>query len=103
MDVFIDGSLVELYINVRSICFVCKTELTTLQDRFWLTTRIYPGRTDSTSFGIFVGNNASVEVSKITAWTGTANIFPERPLNSSSELVFDTAEQTNNYTWWTGL
>jgi beta-fructofuranosidase len=88
MNVFIDGSLVELYIN----------------DRFWLTTRIYPGRMDSTGFGIYVGdgNNTQAEVTELVSWIGTANVFPERPLNSSSELVFDTAEQTNNYTWWTG-
>ncbi|KAL5422263.1 hypothetical protein PMIN04_004889 [Paraphaeosphaeria minitans] len=88
MNVFIDGSLVELYIN----------------DRFWLTTRIYPGRTDSTGFGIYVddGNNTHTEVPEFISWVGTANVFPERPLNSSSQLVFDTAEQTNNYTWWPG-
>ncbi|KAF1956860.1 glycosyl hydrolase-like proteins family 32 superfamily [Byssothecium circinans] len=86
INVFIDGSLLELYIN----------------DRFWLTTRIYPGRLDSTGFGVFVGDNASVEVSGLTVWTDTADIFPGRPLNSSSRLVYDTPEQTNNYTWWTG-
>ena len=74
----------------------------TPQDRFWLTTRIYPSRTDSTRFGIYVGNNASVEVSDLSVWTGLANIFPERPLNSSSALVWDSPEETNNYTYWTG-
>lgn len=88
MNVFIDGSLVELYIN----------------DRFWLTTRIYPGREDSTGFGVYVGegNDTKVEVSELISWVGMANIFPDRPLNSSSKLVFDSAEQTNNYTWWSG-
>ncbi|KAL1601817.1 hypothetical protein SLS60_006732 [Paraconiothyrium brasiliense] len=88
MNVFIDGSLVELYIN----------------DRFWLTTRIYPGRTDSTGFGIYVGdgNDTHVEVPEFVSWVGMADVFPNRPLNSSSRLVFDTAEQTNNYTWWSG-
>ncbi|KAF2444095.1 glycoside hydrolase family 32 protein [Karstenula rhodostoma CBS 690.94] len=88
MNVFIDGSLVELYIN----------------DRFWLTTRIYPGRTDSTGFGIYVGegNNTHAEVPEFISWVGTANVFPERPLDSSSQLVFDTAEQTNNSVWWSG-
>ncbi|ORY15821.1 sucrose-6-phosphate hydrolase [Clohesyomyces aquaticus] len=86
MQVFLDGSLLEVYVN----------------DRFSLTTRIYPGRNDSTGFGVWVSDGASVEMSKMAAWTGLANVFPERPLNSSSELVFDTAEQTNNYTWWLG-
>ncbi|KAF1973602.1 Arabinanase/levansucrase/invertase [Bimuria novae-zelandiae CBS 107.79] len=88
MNVFIDGSLVELYIN----------------DRFWLTTRIYPGRTDSTGFGVYVSDDdkAHVTVPEFKSWVGTANVFPERPLNSTSQLVFDSAEQTNNYTWWSG-
>lgn len=67
-----------------------------------MTTRIYPGRTDSVGFGPFVADGATVEVSHMSAWTNTSNIFPNRPLNSSSQLVYDTAEQTNNYTWWTG-
>ncbi|CAI6338806.1 unnamed protein product [Periconia digitata] len=87
INIFLDGSLLEVYVN----------------DRFWLTTRIYPGRLDSTGFGVYVGDNSSsVDVSGLTVWTDTANIFPERPLNSSSALVFDSAEETNNYVWWTG-
>ena len=88
MNIFIDGSLVELYIN----------------DRFWLTTRIYPARLDSTSFGVYVGDGdgAQVEVPEFVSWVGTANVWPDRPLNSSSALVYDTVEQTNNRTWWSG-
>ncbi|KAF2660606.1 glycoside hydrolase family 32 protein [Lophiostoma macrostomum CBS 122681] len=86
MHIYLDGSLLEVLVN----------------DRFWLTTRIYPSRTDSTGLGIYVADGASVEVSDLSVWTGLANIFPDRPANSSSQLVFDTAEQTNNYTWWTG-
>ncbi|KAF2007732.1 glycoside hydrolase family 32 protein [Amniculicola lignicola CBS 123094] len=86
MHVFLDGSLLEVYVN----------------DRFALTTRIYPSRADSTGFGVYIGDGASVEVTEMYTWTGLANVFPERPLNSSSQLVFDTPEQTNNYTWWAG-
>ncbi|KAF1935998.1 sucrose-6-phosphate hydrolase [Clathrospora elynae] len=86
MDIFVDGSLVEVIIN----------------DRFWLTTRIYPARTDSTGFGIWVGDNATVQTSDMTVWDITTNVFPDRPVNSSSELIFDTPEETNDYIWWTG-
>jgi len=72
------------------------------QDRFWLTTRIYPARLDSTNFGIYVGDNSTVQVSNLKTWEITANSFPERPVDSSSELVFDTPEETNNYVWWGG-
>lgn len=72
------------------------------QDRFWLTTRIYPARLDSTSFGIYVGDNSTVQVSDLKTWEISQNSFPDRPVNSSSELVFDTAEETNDYVWWSG-
>lgn len=88
MDIFIDGSLVEVYVN----------------DRFWLTTRIYPSRLDSTGFGIWVGNNATVQVSDVQMWDMSAvDVWPQRPTNSSSELVYDTAAATNNYNWWPGF
>ncbi|KAF3004814.1 hypothetical protein E8E13_003602 [Curvularia kusanoi] len=86
MNVFVDGSLVEVYIN----------------DRFWLTTRIYPARLDSVDFGIYVGDNSTVQVSDLKTWEITENVFPQRPVNSSSELIYDTPEETNNYIWWTG-
>ncbi|KAJ8612776.1 hypothetical protein MRB53_037247 [Persea americana] len=85
-DIFVDGSLVEIYIN----------------DRFALTTRIYPSMECSTGYGQYVAPGSSASFSSFEAWVGLANVWPERPLNSSSELVFDTAAQTNNYTWWAG-
>ncbi|KAH3910442.1 hypothetical protein HBI56_204150 [Parastagonospora nodorum] len=88
MDIFVDGSLVEIYVN----------------DRFWLTTRIYPARLDSTGFGVWVGENSSVVASDMTAWDlGSVNVWPERPRNSSSELIFDTPEETSDYLWWQGF
>jgi beta-fructofuranosidase len=72
------------------------------QDRFWLTTRIYPARLDSTNFGIYVGDNSTVQVADLKTWEITQNAFPERPANSSSKLVYDTVEETNNRVWWTG-
>lgn len=86
MDVFVDGSLVEVYIN----------------DRFALATRIYPSMECSTGFGVYVANGASAAFESIDAWIGTMNVWPERPLNSSSPLVWDTVAETNNYTWWSG-
>lgn len=86
MDIFVDGSLVEVLVN----------------DRFWLTTRIYPARTDSTGFGIWAEEGASVKAKDMKIWDIDLNVFPERPVNSSSELIWDTPEETNNYVWWTG-
>ncbi|KAL1301729.1 hypothetical protein AAFC00_005933 [Neodothiora populina] len=85
-DIFLDGSLIEVYIN----------------DRFALTTRIYPSMESSTGFGVYVGEGASAAFDSLDVWSELANVFPERPLNSSSQLVYDTVEQTNNRTWWSG-
>ena len=74
----------------------------TLQDRFWLTTRIYPARTDSTGFGIWVDTNSTVKVDDMKTWDISTNVFPDRPLNSSSELLWDTPEETADYLWWPG-
>jgi beta-fructofuranosidase len=40
----------------------------------------------------------------MTMWNMTnVNVWPDRPLNSSSELIYDTPEETNNYIWWPGF
>ena len=85
-DIFVDGSIVEIYIN----------------ERFALTTRIYPSQLCSTGFGVYVADGSSVEFGSIEAWLGTLNVWPERPLDSSSPLLWDSAAETNNYTWWSG-
>lgn len=86
MHVIVDGSLVEVFVN----------------ERFALSTRVYPSQTCSTGYGVYVGEGARAVVKTFEAWVGLLNVWPERPLNSSSELVFDSVEQTNNYTWWDG-
>lgn len=86
MSIFVDGSLVEVYVN----------------GRFALTTRIYPSREDSTGVSLFSEPGVEVEYSNIEIWDGLLNAWPERPVNSSSLLVFDTPAETGNYTWWTG-
>jgi len=71
MRVFLDGSLLEVYVN----------------DRFALTTRIYPNREDSVGYGTWDSCGGTVvSNSGIEAWIGTKNIWPMRPLNSSSTL-----------------
>lgn len=86
MSVFVDGSLVEVYVN----------------DRFALTSRIYPSREDSTGISLFKGDDAEVTYSSFEIWDGLLNVWPHRPANSSSLLVWDTAAATGNYIWWTG-
>jgi sucrose-6-phosphate hydrolase SacC (GH32 family) len=86
MHVIVDGSLVEVFVN----------------ERFALSTRVYPSQTCSTGYGVYVGEGGSAVVEKLETWVGLANVWPERPANSSSKLVWDTVEQTNNYTWWSG-
>jgi len=86
MHVIVDGSLVEVFVN----------------ERFALSTRVYPSQTCSTGYGVYVGEGGQATVESLQAWVGLKNVFPKRPANSSSELVWDSPEQTNNYTWWSG-
>jgi beta-fructofuranosidase len=86
MSIFVDGSLVEVYVN----------------ERFALTTRIYPSREDSTGIALYSAADAKVEYSKVEIWDGLMNVWPDRPENSSSLLVWDTAAETGDYVWWTG-
>ncbi|KAK6369359.1 hypothetical protein LTS17_009702 [Exophiala oligosperma] len=87
-DVFVDGSLVEIFVN----------------DRFALTTRVYPSRLDSTGVGLFASKGVEVTYSgPLQVWDGLKDVWPSRPRNSSSLLVWDTDAETNNGTWWTGL
>lgn len=87
MRIFVDGSLVEVSVN----------------ERFWLTSRIFPSREDSTNVGLYAAPDVLTEYDGIQVWNGYMNAWPDRPLNSSSELVYDTAAETGNYTWWSGV
>ncbi|KAJ0268258.1 hypothetical protein Brms1b_013095 [Colletotrichum noveboracense] len=89
--VILDNSLLEIWVN----------------ERFALTARIYPSRNDSTGLGFFAGDAAQPSGAKaswtdVKVWKGLAQAWPERPEDTSVPLVWDTAEQTNNYTWWAG-
>ncbi|KAF2839524.1 glycoside hydrolase family 32 protein [Patellaria atrata CBS 101060] len=84
--VFVDGSLVEVYVN----------------GRFAMTMRVYPSMLASTVFGVFVGEGVEAVVEGVEVWMGVGSVWPGRPRDSSSKLVFDTPEETGNYTWWAG-
>lgn len=87
INIFVDGSLLEIFIN----------------DRFALTTRIYPARLDSRGVGVYCEDWSRCRFGEgMEVWDGLANAWPERPRNSSSMLVRDTQEQTGNGTWWSG-
>jgi beta-fructofuranosidase len=86
LDVFVDGSLLEVFAN----------------DRFSLTTRIYPSKQNATNMALYIADGAEAQFDDITVYTDYKNVFPERPENSSSPLHWDTPEETGNYTYWVG-
>lgn len=87
MTLFVDGSLLELFVN----------------DRFTLTSRIYPSRLDSTGIGLYAAPGANVTYAgPVQMWSGLRAVWPGRPRNSSSLLVYDTDAETGNRTWWNG-
>ncbi|CAK5270284.1 unnamed protein product [Mycena citricolor] len=84
--IVLDNSLLEIWVN----------------ERFTLTARIYPSRNDSTGLSFFAADGGKATWSDVKVWAGLAQAWPERPADSSAPLLWDTAEQTNNYTWWAG-
>ncbi|KAK3720612.1 hypothetical protein LTR37_003661 [Vermiconidia calcicola] len=86
MDVFVDGSLLEVYLN----------------DRFALATRIYPSMECSTGYGVYVAAGSTATFESVQSWENLLHVWSDRPANSSSRLVFDTAAETNDYVWWPG-
>jgi len=106
-----DRSLLQIFVN----------------NRFSLTTRIYPSRDDSSGISFFAGrqefgsgddgdekgcgswkrdrsgSRGSVAVwSDVKVYKGLARAWMDRPDDTSVPLLWDSAEETNNYTWWAG-
>nr|POE99338.1 hypothetical protein CFP56_52731 [Quercus suber] len=52
----------------------------------------------STGFGVYVADGARADVAELQAWVGLREAWPQRPRNSSSPLLWDTPEETNDYT-----
>ena len=77
-DIFVDGSLIEIFIN----------------DRFALTSRIYPTRADAVGIGLFA-TQGQTTFEDVQLWTDMQNVFPDRLLNSSSPLHFDPYYETH--------
>ena len=105
MDVFLDGSLLEVYVN----------------ERFAMSTRIYPSMSCSTGYGVYVAPGSKATFEMVEAWEDLLHIWTDRPVDSSSPLVYDTAAETNgsyhlshdinvrhllitqiDYVWWPG-
>ncbi|CUS11049.1 unnamed protein product [Tuber aestivum] len=68
MNIFVDGSLVEVFVG----------------GRFALTTRIYPTRDDALDVGVYVGEGVGVELVDLKVWSGIGSVWPERPVDTSN-------------------
>ena len=77
-DIFVDGSLIEIFIN----------------DRFAMTSRIYPTRADALDTAVFA-RQGPVSFTELRLWDIRKDLFPRRPLNSSSPLHFDPYYETH--------
>lgn len=78
-DIFVDGSLVEIFIN----------------NRFAFTGRVYPTRADALGIALFSENTSTAQFDDIIVWTDMLNVWPQRPLNSSSPLHYDPYYETH--------
>lgn len=79
ISLYVDGSLFELFIN----------------ERFALSARTYPSRADATYLGFEGTGMGDMQVLNITYFDNMLQVWPERPLNASSPLVFDGYCQTH--------
>lgn len=84
LTVFVDNSLIEVFAN----------------DRFALTTRVYPTKGDAE--GMALHGTGSAHFEDVCVHADIQSVWPGRPMNSSSHLVWDGPEMTGNYTWWSG-
>lgn len=89
LKIFLDNSMLEFFVN----------------GRIALTTRIYPSKALNATdrIGVLAAEGASALFEDITIHSKMMNVWHERPFNSSSQLVFDTPEQSGNYTYWSGM
>jgi beta-fructofuranosidase len=85
LHIFVDNSIIEIYAN----------------GVFCLTTRIYPVGEDADGIEYLV-KGGSAEYGEVTIWDGLDRAWPQRPIDSSVQLVYDTPQETDNYTYWTG-
>ena len=95
-----DRSLLEVFVN----------------GRFALTTRIYPSREDSTGISFYSGElclgrgcGPACGYDNMAVWEhveiymGLADAWTHRPEDTSVPLLWDSPEDTGNYTWWAGF
>jgi beta-fructofuranosidase len=54
-----------------------------------MTFRLYPWRDDSLGLEYYTGGSGSVRFSNVKVWEGLTNAWPERPVHSSNEQVWD--------------
>lgn len=76
LTVFVDNSVVEVYANEQTV----------------ITTRCYPWLRVSKGVGFLSqggGVDGSVSVSGVELWDGLVNAWPQRPYDTSKELVWD--------------
>ena len=58
-----------------------------------MTSRIYPTRADALGVSVFAGDGGAL-IEKLQLWSMKGDIFPGRPLNSSSPLHYDPYFET---------
>jgi len=75
MNIFVDGSLVEVFVG----------------GRFALTTRVYPTRDDALGVGVYVSEGVEAEIMDLKVWSGIGSVWPERPVDTSNTTSADWA------------
>ncbi|KAK7715912.1 hypothetical protein SLS57_006663 [Botryosphaeria dothidea] len=77
-NIFVDGSLLEIFIN----------------DRLSMTSRVYPSRADALGASL-VSTGGDAVFKNVTFWDSMADVWPQRPANTSTELQTDPYYMTH--------
>ncbi|KAH9904660.1 Arabinanase/levansucrase/invertase [Xylariomycetidae sp. FL2044] len=77
-NIFVDGSLLEIFVN----------------DRLSLTSRVYPSRADALEAAV-VSTGGHAVFKNVSFWDRMADVWPQRPTNSSGELHVDPYYETH--------
>ncbi|KAK0645229.1 Fructan 6-exohydrolase [Lasiodiplodia hormozganensis] len=77
-NIFVDGSLLEIFIN----------------DRLSLTSRVYPSKADALGV-VAVSTGGAAVFKNVTFWDSMADVWPQRPANTSGELHMDPYYETH--------
>ena len=80
---FVDNSLVEIFVNDRTV----------------LASHVYPALSTSNGFKLFAFGGSGITVNEVSIATNLSSAWPSRPVNTAMPMIYDSPNVTSNYTF----